>query len=105
VPVGDGDPIHPHLPGNGKIDMLDADGFTVLAGRTLLMEIDMMEIDMDANKSIKITEAGNSGKVNFRPVVKVKIIDGPERHKLARVEGSILGLLRRRDDQRVDELF
>lgn len=86
VPVGDGDPIRPHLPGNGKIDMLDADGFTVLAGRTLLMEI-----DMDANKSIKITEAGNSGKVNFRPVVKVKIIDGPERHKLARVEGSILG--------------
>ncbi|MDH3550768.1 MAG: DUF4382 domain-containing protein, partial [Gammaproteobacteria bacterium] len=81
-----GEPIRPHLPGNGKIDMLDADGFTVLAGRTLLMEI-----DMDANKSIKITDAGNSGKVNFRPVVKVKIIDGPERHKLARVEGSVFG--------------
>jgi hypothetical protein len=81
-----GEPIRPHLPGNGKIDMLDADGFTVLAGRTLLMEI-----DMDANKSIKITDAGNSGKVNFRPVVKVKIIDGPERHKLARVVGSVFG--------------
>ena len=86
VPVGDGEFIYPKLPGNGKIDMLDADGFTVLAGRTLLMEI-----DMDANKSIKITEAGNSGKVNFRPVVKVKIIDGPERHKLARVVGSVFG--------------
>ena len=81
-----GEPIRPHLPGNGKIDMLDADGFTVLAGCTLLMEI-----DMDANKSIKITDAGNSGKVNFRPVVKVKIIDGPERHKLARVVGSVFG--------------
>jgi hypothetical protein len=61
-----GEPIRPHLPGNGKIDMLDADGFTVLAGRTLLMEI-----DMDANKSIKITDAGNSG--------------------LARVVGSVFG--------------
>lgn len=79
-----GEPIRPHLPGNGKIDMLDADGFTVLAGRTLLMEI-----DMDANKSIKITNTGNSGKVNFRPVVKVKIVDGGDPHKLARLEGSV----------------
>jgi hypothetical protein len=44
---------------------------------------------MDANKSIKITNTGNSGKVNFRPVVKVKIVDGGDPHKLARLEGSV----------------
>jgi len=86
IPVGGGDPIYPKLPGNGKIDLLQADGFTVLPGRTLLMEI-----DMDANKSIKITGAGNSGKVNFRPVVKVKLVDGGDPHKLARLEGSVSG--------------
>ena len=84
VPVGGGDSIYPSLPGNGKIDLLHADGFTVLPGRTLLIEI-----DMDANKSIKITNTGNSGKVNFRPVVKVKIVDGGDPHKLARLEGSV----------------
>jgi len=84
VPVGGGDSIYPNLPGNGKIDLLQADGFSVLPGRTLLIEI-----DMDANKSIKITNTGNSGKVNFRPVVKVKIVDGGDPHKLARLEGSV----------------
>jgi len=84
IPMGGGDPIYPHLPGNGKIDLLQAEGFTVLPGRTL-----MIEIDMDANKSIKTTGAGNSGKVNFRPVVKVKIVDGGDPHKLARLEGSV----------------
>ena len=84
VPVGGGESIKPKLPGNGKIDLLQADGFAVLPGRTLLIEI-----DMDANKSIKITETGNSGKVNFRPVVKVKIVAGGDPHKLARLEGSV----------------
>ena len=84
VPVGGGDSIYPNLPGNGKIDLLQADGFAVLPGRTLLIEI-----DMDANKSIKITSTGNSDKVNFRPVVKVKIVDGGNPHKLARLEGSV----------------
>ncbi|MGB5164045.1 MAG: DUF4382 domain-containing protein [Woeseiaceae bacterium] len=79
-----GDPIYPALPANGKIDMLDADGFAVLPGRTLLVEI-----DMDANKSIKITNAGNGKKYNFRPVVKVNFMDGGLDNKLARVEGSV----------------
>ena len=81
----DGDPFDvPNLPANGKIDLLQAGGFDVLPGRTLLIEI-----DMDANKSIKITEAGNSGRINFRPVVKVKIVDGGDPHNLARVEGLV----------------
>lgn len=82
VPADGGPSIFPSLPANGKIDLLDQDGFTVLPERTLLIEI-----DMDANKSIKITGAGNGRKYNFRPVVKVDIMDGGERGKLARVEG------------------
>jgi hypothetical protein len=79
-----GDPIYPALPANGKIDMLDSDGFAVLPGRTL-----MVEIDMDANKSIKITNAGNGKKYKFRPVVKAKFMDGGLDNKLARVEGNV----------------
>jgi len=86
VPLDGGDPIYPALPANGKIDLLDAGGFEVLPGRTMIVEI-----DMDANKSIKITNAGNSGNVKFRPVVKVKIVDGGLPHKLARLEGTVSG--------------
>lgn len=75
-----------NLPANGKVDMLQADGFDVLPGRTLLIEI-----DVDANKSIHIVQAGNSGRVNFRPVVRVNIFDGGMPHKLARLEGAISG--------------
>ena len=84
VPKDDGDSVFPALPANGKIDLLDADGFAVLPGRTLLIEI-----DMDANKSIKITNAGKNRKVNFRPVVKVEFTDGGLQDKLARVDGTV----------------
>ena len=56
-----GDPINVPLPANGKIDMLDPGGIPVFPGRTLLAEI-----DMDANKSIKITEQGN-GAIDSAP--------------------------------------
>ncbi|MBT8092762.1 MAG: DUF4382 domain-containing protein [Gammaproteobacteria bacterium] len=84
VPKDGGDSIFPALPANGKIDLLDADGFAVLPGRSLLVEV-----DMDANKSIKITGTGNSRKYNFRPVVKVKFTDEGLQDKLARVEGTV----------------
>ncbi len=80
----EGDSIFPALPANGKIDLLDAGGIDVLPGRTL-----MVEIDMDANKSIKITAAGQNRRYNFRPVVKVNFMDGGLFHKLARVEGTV----------------
>ena len=86
VPNDGGPSIFPRLPANGKIDLLQAEGFDILPGRTL-----MIEIDMDANKSIHIVQAGNSGRVNFRPVVKVNIVDGGMPHKLARLEGSVSG--------------
>ena len=47
---------YPKLPGNGKLDLLRRGGFTVLAGETLVVQI-----DMDANKSIHIVGTG-SGK-------------------------------------------
>ena len=74
------------LPANGKVDLLHPDGFDVLPGREL-----MIEIDVDVNKSIKITSAGNSGKVNFRPVVRVNIYDTGLPAKLARLEGYVTG--------------
>ena len=84
VPKNGGASIFPALPANGKIDLLEPDGFAVLPGRTLLVEV-----DMDANKSIKITGAGKSGKYNFRPVVKVNFMDGGLPDKLARIEGVV----------------
>jgi len=71
----------PALPANGKVDLLDQDGFAVLPGRTMIIEV-----DIDANKSIKVTGTGNS-KYQFRPVVKVDVLDGGLQDKLARVEG------------------
>ena len=72
------------LPANGKIDLLDQDGFDVLPGATLLAEV-----DIDANKSIKVTSAGKSGKYKFRPVVKVQFSNDGAQHKLARFEGFV----------------
>jgi hypothetical protein len=79
----DGDKFYPALPANGKIDLLDQGGFDVLAGRTLLVEI-----DIDANKSIHVVSTGN-GKYQVRPVVKVNFMDGGLPGKLARIEGRI----------------
>jgi hypothetical protein len=73
----------PKLPANGKVDLLDQDGFAVLPGRTMIIEV-----DIDANKSIKVTGTGN-GKYQFRPVVKVDILDGGLQDKLARLEGFV----------------
>jgi len=79
--------IYPKLPANGKVDLLDQGGFEVVAGQTVLIEI-----DIDANNSIKITETGNGRKYNFRPVVKVDIMGGGTPDKLARFEGTITEL-------------
>jgi len=84
VPHDGGNSIFPRLPANGKIDLLDSSGIVVLPGRTLLIEI-----DMDANKSIHIVGAGNSGNYKFRPVVKAKFMDGGLPDKLARLEGTV----------------
>lgn len=80
----EGPPLYPALPANGKIDLLDQDGFDILPEQTLLAEI-----DIDANKSIKVTGTGNGG-YKFRPVVKVQFsLDGDLPDNLARVEGLV----------------
>ena len=73
-----------NLPANGKIDLLDQDGFDVLPGATSLAEV-----DIDADKSIKLTSAGNRGKYNFRPVVKMQFSNDGALEKLTRVEGFV----------------
>jgi hypothetical protein len=85
VPAGGGPSQFPALPANGRIDLLDPNGIEVLPGRTLIAEI-----DMEANKAIHIVGAGNSGRYQFRPVVKAKFTDGDLGNlplKLARLEG------------------
>ncbi|RLA31320.1 MAG: hypothetical protein DRR11_11170 [Gammaproteobacteria bacterium] len=83
----DGKPsIFPTLPANGKIDLLDQGRFTVFPGRTLVIEI-----DIDANKSVHIVGTGN-GTYQFRPVVKVNIMDGGLPDKLARLEGVVAAI-------------
>jgi len=47
-----------------------------------------VEIDIDANKSIHIVGTGNDA-YQFRPVVKVNIMDGGLPDKLARLEGVV----------------
>ncbi len=79
-----GDAVDVPLPANGKIDILDPSGIPVFPGRTLLAEI-----DLDANKSIKIKEQGNGKTYRFRPVVRAKFMDGGMPNKLARIEGIV----------------
>lgn len=86
VPADGGPSQYPPLPANGKIDLLDPQGIEVLPGRTLIAEI-----DMEANKAIHIVGNGNSGRYQFRPVVKANFMDGdagvlPD--TLARVVGT-----------------
>ncbi|HZX22636.1 MAG TPA: DUF4382 domain-containing protein [Woeseiaceae bacterium] len=75
------------LPGNGKVDLNPRGTFFVTPGSTLLVEI-----DVDAKKSLKVVEAGNSEKFLFRPVVFVKISDQGSMEpgtKLTRIFGSV----------------
>ena len=86
VPKDKGPSHFPALPANGKIDLLDPNGIEVLPGRTLIVEI-----DMEANKAIHVVSAGNSGRYQFRPVVKAHFMDGDAGIlplKLARLEGT-----------------
>jgi len=86
VPKDKGPSEFPALPANGRIDLLDPKGIEILPGRTLVAEI-----DMEANKAIHIVGAGNSGRYQFRPVVKARFADGNAGIlplKLARLEGT-----------------
>jgi hypothetical protein len=67
------------LPANGKIDLNPRGGFTLAPGQTLLIEL-----DMDANRSIQYHRTGN-GEWRFRPVVFIDI--APQ--GLVRISGTV----------------
>ena len=77
------DDDQPRLTGNKKLDLNPRGGFVLHSGNVL-----MVEIDIDADKSIHIVETGN-GKYQFRPVVFVKIINNDNPGKNVRVHGII----------------
>ncbi len=77
--------FHPKLPGNRKLDLNPRMPFSVVAGATL-----SLEIDMDAKKSIHIVGTG-ADKYQFRPVVFVRILDASVPGKIMRLEGMVDG--------------
>ena len=84
----DGSPsMYPDLPGNGKLDLNPRGSFDVAAGDSL-----MLQLDMDAEKSIKVTGTGNAMKYQFRPVVFVKIVNNSADTKLVRLQGEAYNL-------------
>ncbi|MCU7806110.1 MAG: DUF4382 domain-containing protein [Candidatus Thiodiazotropha sp. (ex Lucinoma borealis)] len=78
----DNETYHPNLPGNGKLDLLSRDCFTVEAGNVITVQI-----DMDGGNSIHII--GNNNGFNFRPVVFVDILSEGFESKLVRLQGEI----------------
>jgi len=74
---------YPKLPGNGKLDLVPRGTFYIAPGETIVIQI-----DMDAEKSIHVVGTG-SGKYQFRPVVFVDILDGSFLGKYIRVHGTI----------------
>ena len=75
---------HPHLPGNGKLDLNPRGPIEVIGGEMLVIEL-----DMDMEKSLHLHQAGN-GKWLFRPVVFVNI--RPDDSNLVRVFGNATSL-------------
>jgi len=77
---------YPKLPGKGKLDLVPRGDFTVHPGETLVLQI-----DMDANKSIHVVGTGK-GKYQFRPVVFVDVMSEALFGKLVRVHGVVEGI-------------
>lgn len=78
----DNETYHPRLPGNGKLDLVARNCFTVGAG-----EVVTIQLDIDAGNSIHINE--NNNGFNFRPVVFVDILEQGFEARLVRLEGII----------------
>ncbi|MDX1762770.1 MAG: DUF4382 domain-containing protein [bacterium] len=76
--------IVPDLTGNGKLDLNPRMPFMVEPGRMLVLQI-----DMDANKSIHIHQTGHKDRYKFRPVVFIDILDGIMTGKHVTLEGIV----------------
>lgn len=79
----DDEVFHPKNSGNRKIDLNPRGPFVVVSGQTLYIQL-----DLDANKSIKIDETGNGDYV-FRPVVFVDVVTAAVPGKLVRLSGTV----------------
>jgi hypothetical protein len=75
--------IEADIPANGKIDLNPRGSFTVSADTAILIEI-----DLDAKKSIHVVGTG-SGSYKFRPVVFVDVQERQLLNGLVRVHGTI----------------
>jgi len=80
----DGTKIYPKLPGGWKIDLNPREAFYVKPGAALLVQV-----DLDANKSIHIVKTGAGDKYIFRPVVFIDILNGKVKGKLLRLYGQV----------------
>lgn len=76
--------VFARLVANGKMDLNPRGEFTVVGDETLLVEL-----DFDMKKSLKITEAGASGRIIVRPVVFVKIFGEDPFERFTRVHGVV----------------
>jgi len=82
VDGGDPESIITKLPANGKVDLNPRGSFEVVGDGHL-----MIELDIDAEKSIHIVEKGNGEtSYNFRPVVFVNIVGVDDEVKLVFLE-------------------
>lgn len=80
---GNVDELHDvKLSGNGKVDLNPRKPFYLNAGETLLIQL-----DIDAEKSLKVHESGN-GKWHFRPVIFVDVIGDRQDNRLVRLSGE-----------------
>lgn len=75
---------HPKLPGNGKLDLNPRGTFEVTPGRSLVIQI-----DMDAEKSVHIIKRGNRDEFNFRPVVFIDIVTDTFTERYVKLHGTV----------------
>ena len=78
---------YPKLPGNNKLDLNPRGSFKVVAGTTLVIQI-----DMDANKSIHIVKKGKKDEYNFRPVVFIDIVTDAFIERFVKLHGDIFAI-------------
>jgi len=83
----DYDIYYPRLPGNNKLDLNPRGDFSVVAGGTLAIQI-----DIDANKSIHIVKQGNKDVYNFRPVVFIDIVTDAFKERFIKLHGDIAAI-------------
>jgi hypothetical protein len=72
------------LNGLQKIDINPQGPFTIRGGQYIVVNV-----DLDLDRSIHIVQAGNSNRVNFRPVIFATISTVDAFDKLLRVEGRV----------------